>query len=105
MPRSIEATGESGPVLCLVSVACALHGVVRAAAAKDLLEATIAVRRRVWPEVAWDGAAPAWMANARASSLPGREEGRVVIFDRQAGRGAALRKGWNDGAWASRIVK
>jgi len=38
------------------------------------------------------------MANPRAS-LPGGEEGRAVIFDRQLGRGAALRAGWNDAAW------
>jgi hypothetical protein len=48
--------------------------------------------------VAWVTDAPAWMANPRAS-LPGGEEGQVVIFDRQVGRGAALRAGWNDAAW------
>ncbi|MDP9223879.1 MAG: hypothetical protein M3P18_08485 [Actinomycetota bacterium] len=73
-------------------------GIVRAAAAKDSLEAAIAVTSRVWPEVAWVTDAPAWMANRRAS-LQGCEEGQVVVFDRQVGRGAALRAGWNDAAW------
>jgi hypothetical protein len=49
-------------------------------------------------EVAWVTDAPAWMANPRAS-LPGGEEGRVVIFHQQVGRAAALRAGWNDAAW------
>jgi hypothetical protein len=63
-------------VPCLASVACALQAaLVRTAAAPtDSLEAAIAVRTRLRPEVAWVAQAPACMATPQAS-LPGGEEG------------------------------
>jgi hypothetical protein len=63
---------------------------VRADAGRDSFVAAMAVTRKSGP--------------TRAGSLTHRhgwrgQEGRVVIYDRQVARKAALRVGWNDAAW------
>lgn len=73
------------------SVGTRRRGVLRMASVARALQAELCARRRRRNSLA--------AAIAARRVRPGGEEGRVVIFDRQVERGAALRAGWNGADW------